>query len=581
VIRASALVTSGDDRSLKIPQPTYPMTNSKAALDHLVAKAGRLYSLPAVAMKVLELTNNPEVDVPALKQCIENDPALTTKVLRVVNSSLFGLSREVSDLNQALALLGTKPLKLLVLGFSLPQRLFDGVAAEILGWYWRHTLTKAVAAREISETFWRQSGDEAFIAALLQDLGMLLLIQELGEPYVLFLEKVRAQGGDLGALEATSLGFDHSVLTSLLLDEWGLPDMLVEAVRRNAFDPFATSVTSSPSLPQVLHWAGLVARLLADGKADVLGDLLAQDDASHGLSHEQLHELVGNLEEKVDGLAEVLSLRLPEGRDYRDVLVEAQSQLAAVAAEAAEDLVRHQAGCRTWESGGQALLDDLQALSEAVARISQPASDPPASAPVARPAREPIAAGSPAQPLGCPSACPAPRESHRCATGRSDAVEVDPGLLGRLDDAVSACRQSHCALTLLLVELDDVDRLMITRGVEGLDRVRRFLETACQSIDHPDAICLPYRDFGFAVLLPDCERQPAVRLANRLIDHVCRPAPGRTSAARATLSISVGAATLSVPTKDFPPKDLFEGAHRCLYGSHASGGGVVKSIEIY
>ena len=148
------------------------MTDPAHQLDRLAARARQLYTLPSVAIKVLELTNNPQVDTRELKECIENDPALTTRVLRVVNSSLFGLSREVSDLNQALALLGSKPLKLLILGFSLPGGLFSGVAAATLGWYWRRTLTKAVAAREISETVWRQPGDEAFLAALLQDLGM-------------------------------------------------------------------------------------------------------------------------------------------------------------------------------------------------------------------------------------------------------------------------------------------------------------------------------------------------------------------------------------------------------------------------
>ena len=122
-------------------------------------------------MEVLELTRNPPVDPHALKACSENDPALTTKLLRVVNSSLFGLSREVSDLNQALALLGTKPLKLLVLGFSLPPGLFAGIHGEVLQHYWRHTLTKAVAGREISEQIWNQPGDDAFIVGLLQDLA--------------------------------------------------------------------------------------------------------------------------------------------------------------------------------------------------------------------------------------------------------------------------------------------------------------------------------------------------------------------------------------------------------------------------
>ena len=136
-----------------------------------MTKAGSLYSLPPVAMKVLELTESPKVDARALKQCVETDPALTAKLLRVVNSSLYGLSREVSDLNQALALLGIKPLKLLVLGFSLPPQLLGGMTADALQRYWRHTLVKAVAAREISEAFWNRSGDEAFLAGLLQDVG--------------------------------------------------------------------------------------------------------------------------------------------------------------------------------------------------------------------------------------------------------------------------------------------------------------------------------------------------------------------------------------------------------------------------
>ena len=206
------------------------MNDPATTLDRLVARAGRLYSLPAVAMQVLELTKDPQVDCRALKQCIENDPALTGRILGVVNSSLFGLSREVSDLNQALAMLGSKPLKLLVLGFSLPAGLFSGVRDEILGRYWRHTLTKAVAGREISETLWHMPGDDAFIAGLLQDVGMLLLIQELREPYVTFLDRAFAAGEDLATLEARSMGFDHTELSARLLAHWGLPETLVEAV---------------------------------------------------------------------------------------------------------------------------------------------------------------------------------------------------------------------------------------------------------------------------------------------------------------------------------------------------------------
>ena len=132
-----------------------------------------------------------------------------------------------------------------------------------------------------------------------------------------------------------------------------------------------------------------------------------------------------------------------------------------------------------------------------------------------------------------------------------------------------------------MAELDDVDELVFTCGVQGLDKIRVALESACRSVDHPYATSLPYRDMGFAVILPHCERQTAVQLANQLVDQFHQLTPHLASSGGSPLSISVGAATLPVATINFPPDDLLKGAERCLFGSHASGGGVVKSIEIY
>ena len=105
-------------------------------------------------------------------------------MLRVVNSSLFGLAHPVSDLNQAITLLGLKPLKLLVLGFSVPPALTTGIEVEMLQAYWKSTLTKAVIAREVAGAPAHGLGDEAFLAGLLADLGLLVLIQRLGEPFL-------------------------------------------------------------------------------------------------------------------------------------------------------------------------------------------------------------------------------------------------------------------------------------------------------------------------------------------------------------------------------------------------------------
>lgn len=547
------------------------MIEPATILDRLVAKTGQLYTLPAVAMQVLELTGDLGVDAHELKKCIENDPALATKILRVVNSSLFGLSRQVSDLSQALALLGVKPLKLLVLGFSLPTRLLQDVAGDVLAQFWRHTLTRAVAAREIAETLWHQPGDEAFIAGLLQDLGQLLLIQELGEPYVEFLRKIHAERADLFAWEMRSLGFDHTQLTAAILQQWQLPRVLVQAVQvggdsreKASVETPTSALESRPTLRHVLHLAELLSRLLADGNTCMLDEVLAAGNRYGSLTAARLEGLVGSLEEKVRQLADILSLDLLGGADYADVLARAHRRLAEVASEAAVDMMLTGRSPHVASPGeaGDSLLQQVHSLCAnlAVARHQDPA---------ALNTRGRRLVTSPAAAVRAEA--PAARET----TG---ATVFDPGLIGHLAAAVAACRQSRSALSLLLVDPIDVQDLLLRFASEGYAAFRRLLEATCRSLGDDAATCLPHGEAGFALVLPDCERQAAVRLGNQVIDRLRLP---MATGNRRGIALAVGAATVSLPPKNFPAEDLLTAADRCLYGSRLSGGGVVKSIEIY
>lgn len=527
------------------------MTSSPSiSLDSLLERAGRLYSLPAVAMKVLELTRNPQVDNHALKSCIENDPALTGKILRVVNSSLFGLSREVSDLNQALALLGTKPLKLLVLGFSLPAGLFGGVPAEALGRYWRRTLTKAVAARELSENVWRLPGDDAFIAGLLQDLGMLLLLQELGQPYAKLLEKVQACGGDLVAWETEALGCDHTTLSARLLEHWGLPEALIEAV-------YWESVEGSPRpLAQIVHLAELLARLLVDRRCEALVELLQVGGRYRDLTAEQVENLVATLGEKVRQLADVLSLQLPGDMDYRDVLVQSQIQLSEVASDLAQELVQIRQDAASTPAD-ESLLQEIRLLSKSLQDLTSPGRRPASPTP------------------------PASQETAVLTTAHVQAGQLGADLAAALEPAVAACRHTRSPLSLLLVELNHADRLLDERGAQAVELLHRLLEALCRRLDHPGMTCLAYGPVGCALILPDCDRGQAAQLGNQLIGAVRRLGHARTAGVQRAFNVSVGAASVALPPKNFPAEHLVQSASRCLYGSRTSGGSVMKSIEIY
>src|SRR5262245_12210137 len=229
-------------------------TETVGLVQQFVERTGQLYSLPAAAAEVLRLTGEPRIDPRALKQCIETDPALAARVLRVVNSSLFGPSRQVTDLGQALTLLGIRPLKMLVLGFSLPKELFAGLEAEVLARYWRLALVKAVAARELAEGLWRLPGDEPFLAGLVQDIGMLALIQQLGEPYQKLLIHVQTYGGSVLDRELETLGFDHLVLSARLLSHWGLPASLCAAISLPPDEDRIDELTRDERTePRILH----------------------------------------------------------------------------------------------------------------------------------------------------------------------------------------------------------------------------------------------------------------------------------------------------------------------------------------
>ncbi|MCA9247469.1 MAG: HDOD domain-containing protein [Planctomycetales bacterium] len=529
-------------------------------LDLFVQRAKSLYSLPAVAAKVLELTEHPRVDSAALKECIENDPAITAKILRVVNSAQYGHAHGIRDLGQALTVLGTKPLKMLVLGFSLPDRLFAGACQHTLLWYWRHTLTKAVAAREICREIWRRPGDEAFVAALLSDIGILVLVQELKQDYATFLNQVVAEQGDLLELETSALGFDHATLGARLLRHWGLPAILTEAIAApKNLETLLLEPAEQTALARILHLAELVAQVVAERRYDVLPQFLAAGREYRNMKREQAQELIRQLDGQVTQLARILALDVNDGREYTQLVAEAHRRLAEETWSLAEQVSAYRDAD---VDACDRLLRETEALSAAAnTACLQPASPKPATEVAADPAQPPVAR-------------PPRVGNHRTSTA------IDVGLAGRLKALAARCRQDRCELTLLMVEIDQFEQSLLTLGTRGLDVLRNWMEATTESLEHADASALQVDDSRWAVLIPDCDRQSAVALAGELMLAREDAFTLCTSGSAAPPTLSIGAATLSAVPKNFAPEAILESAERCLYGARSAGGGTVKSIEI-
>jgi len=542
-----------------------PTTTPPTVIEQIVRRARTLYSLPAVAAEVIQLTSNPKIDARALKECIERDPALTVKLLRVVNSSLFGLSREVSDLNKALALLGTKPLKLLVLGFSLPEELFKDVARQQLDWYWTTTLTRAVAAREISEQLWQRPGDDVFLAGLLQDIGVLVLLRELREPYARFLTRAIDERIDLQPLEVDALGFDHTALSAALLEHWNIPTRLVRSIAEpRDYRRLAHQDAPHAELARIIHLAGLLAELVGRNRLNVLPELLEAGEAYCGLDKEGLNALVVLLQPKVRQLADVLSLDLPEGADYAQVLAEAHARTSELAEGVAEPLSRLRAN---EDELAEDLLADAAHLRTAVDQFLQ-------SAALLSPSQEMHAVKK--------STDETDREHWSQPVGLStweSPIALTAKFVDQLTLAVGQCRSRRQALSLLLLGVVGGEN---TEEALSEPLLAHLIDAACREEEVEDMIEEAYAPCCRALVMPHCERQEAVRHAHAIVNRIEKSLERlRGEGSSLECVISAGVASVGLPRKSFPPLSLVETAARCLSAAQSSGTNVVKSLEIY
>lgn len=185
-----------------------------------------LPSLPAVALRVMDLTQKDDVTSQQVAEAISMDPALVAKVLRTVNSPFYGCSQAISSMNGAVVLLGMQSVKTLVLGFSIVSSLsaqktngFDHVT------YWRRSLYAATAARILGAKVWVTEKEACFLAALLMDVGMLVMDKSLGDAYASCVAKARNHAA-LMAAEDKAFEINHQMVAAILADKWKLPELL-------------------------------------------------------------------------------------------------------------------------------------------------------------------------------------------------------------------------------------------------------------------------------------------------------------------------------------------------------------------
>jgi HD-like signal output (HDOD) protein/ActR/RegA family two-component response regulator len=226
-------------------------------LRRAAAGTGRLPSVPRLYTELTAMMADPDTTLADVERLVEQDAAMAAKVLQLANSAYFGRSRPVDDVGQAIGYLGLNALKALTLSVEAmaafaPARRIDGFSIERLQ---RHS---ALVARITRRLLGREHADGAVAAALIHEVGLLVLASREPDYLAEALAQAEAEGRPLAEVERELRGFTHAEVGAHVLGLWGLPHAIVEAVAYH-HDPAAAH---DPQLDAVT--AVHVANVLAD-----------------------------------------------------------------------------------------------------------------------------------------------------------------------------------------------------------------------------------------------------------------------------------------------------------------------------
>ncbi len=231
-------------------------------LDALLDANPELGAMPEVLTRLAQAMEDPGVCPLELADIIQSDPGLAVKLLKAVNSALYGFPQRIETISRAVTIVGVQQLSALALGVTV-MGLFRDLPAGALDVraFWRHSLACACSARALASCLGLPNTERYFVGGLLHDIGVLLFIQYLPARLGEVLASVRAGQETLCDAERRVLGVDHAKAGGCLLHAWGLPQSLVLAAASH-HDP----LNAGPSRESaIVHVADFLAEALVGG----------------------------------------------------------------------------------------------------------------------------------------------------------------------------------------------------------------------------------------------------------------------------------------------------------------------------
>ena len=231
---------------------------------HIMAQVKAFPGMPATSAKLLKILKNPESSAAQIEEILKFDPGLTANILKLTNSAYFGIPSKVSSVKQAVVLLGWKRLLQLVMTMCMSTVMKKPLPGYDLphGELWRHSVAVSVAAELVVKALKIPGADEVFTAALLHDIGKLILGGFVQDD-LHQIEKMVAKGIAFEVAEFIVLGTDHAQIGARILEKWSFPSDLVNAVSWH-HDP--ETCENYCTFSDIVHVANILGLMSGYGK---------------------------------------------------------------------------------------------------------------------------------------------------------------------------------------------------------------------------------------------------------------------------------------------------------------------------
>jgi len=207
--------------------------NTALKLDQLISDKLELSSLPDIYTRISNLLNDEASTHEQITEVIKSDPALSVRILKVVNSSFYGYPQQISTILQAIGILGRRSLRNIILSTivaGMCRRMRNDVFE--LEAYWQHSVRTAVLSKLlVMYSDQKAQAESIFIAGLLHDIGQLVIAHQLPEQAKKIQVQVVDGEQDSWQVEKDILGFDNTELGAQLIQQWNLPSLLTDTVR--------------------------------------------------------------------------------------------------------------------------------------------------------------------------------------------------------------------------------------------------------------------------------------------------------------------------------------------------------------